>query len=468
MSDTEPKAPRRMPGARRARLALAVAPDHLTVVRLARGVAGVRPVEVLQCALAPPGTSSWPALEDALRELADVLGVSGGSVDAALLRRLGHGKVIALPPVRRAELSALVRRNAHRHFAVRDEPLVADAARLPGSRTGALVPTLAGCAPAALVEAVTAACRAAGFRIGRIVPGGVALAEGARALAPAARRGRVAVIGCAPDAVDLVQVEDGIPRLFQPLASATRVGDALRALEADGAALTGIAVCGSGPQADGVRMALLEDPEFGTRLLRAGAVERVPAEAVAALGAARAGARAPVLLPDAVRAQRAKAARRRTAVLSAAAGVMLLLSAWLHLQGIQRESEAVAARRREIAPRVASALQARNNVESVRARLVSIAALEGGAQGWTREIAALARALPDSAHLRTLAADSDGVRLAGVARSASAVVPALEASPAFARVSLAAPVRWEQGDAGERFDVAALLQRARANDRRPR
>ncbi len=81
-------------------------------------------------------------------------------------------------------------------------------------------------------------------------------------------------------------------------------------------------------------------------------------------------------------------------------------------------------------------------------------------------IAALARALPDSAHLRTFAADSGGLRLAGVARSASAVVPALEASPVFARVSLAAPVRWEQGDAGERFDVAAMLQRAAARNRR--
>jgi hypothetical protein len=354
-----------------------------------------------------------------------------------------------------------VRRNAHRHFAVRDEALVADAARLPGSRAGALAPTLAGCAPTALVEAVTAACAAAGFRVGRIVPGAVALAEGARALAPAARRGRVAVIGCAADAADLVQVEDGIPRLFQPLAGASRVGDALRALEADGAALTGIVVCGSGPEADGVRMALLEDPEFSTRLLRSGAVARIPAEAVAALGGARAGPRSPVLLPDAVRAARAKAARRRTALLSAAAGLVLVLSAWLHLWGIQREAEAVAARRREIAPRVKVALEARANVEGVRARLATIAALEGGAQGWTREIAALARALPDSAHLRTLVADSGGLRLAGVARSASAVVPALEASPAFARVSLAAPVRWEQGDAGERFDVAAMLQRSR-------
>ncbi|HYH83184.1 MAG TPA: PilN domain-containing protein, partial [Longimicrobium sp.] len=110
------------------------------------------------------------------------------------------------------------------------------------------------------------------------------------------------------------------------------------------------------------------------------------------------------------------------------------------------------------------ALEARAAVEHVRARLQALAALEAASPAWTGEIAALARALPDSAHLRTLAGDSAGLRLAGVARSASAVVPALEASRHFERVSLAAPVRWEQGDAGERFDVAAF----RATPGRPR
>jgi tRNA(Met) C34 N-acetyltransferase TmcA len=40
------------------------------------------------------------------------------------------------------------------------------------------------------------------------------------------------------------------------------------------------------------------------------------------------------------------------------------------------------------------------------------------------------------------------------------VVPALAATRRYDRVSLASPVRWEQGDAGERFDVAAFLAAA--------
>jgi Tfp pilus assembly protein PilN len=97
-------------------------------------------------------------------------------------------------------------------------------------------------------------------------------------------------------------------------------------------------------------------------------------------------------------------------------------------------------------------------VEEVRGRLAALARLEREATVWTTELAALARALPDSAHLTTLAADSAGLRLGGLARSASAVVPALEASPRLARVALAAPVRWEAGDAGERFDIAAARE----------
>ncbi|HEU0053160.1 MAG TPA: hypothetical protein VFQ39_08275, partial [Longimicrobium sp.] len=155
----QPRTTGKRTGARKARLALAVAPDHLVVARLRRGPLAPRVLEVLECTLTPPArTGAWPELEEALRELAATLGVSGGTVDVALLRRLAHAKVIPLPPVRAAELPALARRNARRHFALRDEALAADAARLPGPRESGLSPTLAACAPASIVDTVAAAC----------------------------------------------------------------------------------------------------------------------------------------------------------------------------------------------------------------------------------------------------------------------------------------------------------------------
>ncbi|HEU0055559.1 MAG TPA: PilN domain-containing protein, partial [Longimicrobium sp.] len=277
-----------------------------------------------------------------------------------------------------------------------------------------------------------------------------------------------AAVACTPAGGDLVLLEDGVPRLVQPLAPAAdaaaaweRVAAALRAKEEDGRALGSVAILGSGADAAALRDAALADETYGGRVTRATETEEIPAEALLALGAALAGSASPVLLPEALIRDRARRARRRTVAMASGAFALAMLSAGLHLHGINREIEQVEARRRQIATQVRHAREARANVEGVRTRLEAIAALEKESNGWTEDIAALARALPDSAHLRTLSADSTGLRLAGIARSASSVVPALEASPAFERVSLAAPVRWQQGDPGERFDVAAALQPGR-------
>ncbi|HEX6745861.1 MAG TPA: PilN domain-containing protein [Longimicrobium sp.] len=448
---------------RPARLALALAPDHLVAVRL-RGLLAPRPAEVLSCPLAPPEVDGWPALEEALRDLSRELGVARGTVDVALLRRLAHARVLPLPPVRRGELAALVRRGARRHFAVRDEALVADAVRLPLPHAGTLAPALAACAPAALAETIAAACAAAGFRVGTMVPAAAALAAGVRALVPSARFGRTAVVACTAAGPELLMLAAGQPARIQPLAASTSpesptLSDrVLAALHGDEelAACTVVAVCGAEDGAAEVREALMDDERFAGRVASSHALKRLPAEAVIALGAARAGGSAPALLPESILVSRTRSAKRRAIAFSAASAVLLASAGAMHLDGVRREVAAVEARRREIREPVGDALEARAAVERVRGRLTTLAALEAASPAWTGEIAALARALPDSAHLRTLTADSAGMRLAGVARSASAVVPALEASRRFERVSLAAPVRWEQGDAGERFDVAAF------------
>jgi Tfp pilus assembly protein PilN len=444
-----------------------VAPDHVVVARLRRSGGSLRVIEALECPLPPMGADGWPELEDALRELGAVLGACGGTADVALLRRLAHAKVIPLPPVRRDELALLVRRNARRHFAVRDEELVADGVRIPGPRSAALAPTLAACAPLSVVEAVAAACAGAGFRVGKIVPGPAALAEVVRSRLSLARGGRVAALTAGVLGIDLVLMESGIPVRVQPLAAPAeggaaaameRLAHALMNAEEDGCAVAAIVVCGSGDEADALRHAIHADEQYGARLASAPGVEELPAAALVALGAALARPSVPLLLPPAILAQRARRATLRTRAMSAASAVLLATAAGLHLWGLHRELDAIDARRAEIAPAVARAREMRANVDGVRTRLAAIAALENEGDDWTGAIAALAAALPDSAHIRSLATDSVGVRVAGLARSAAEVVPALEAHPRFEHVSLAAPVRFEQGDAGERFDVVAELK----------
>jgi Tfp pilus assembly protein PilN len=76
---------------------------------------------------------------------------------------------------------------------------------------------------------------------------------------------------------------------------------------------------------------------------------------------------------------------------------------------------------------------------------------------WTPTLASLAQALPDSAYLLSMTAEGIELRLAGLAASASTIVPALEASPFLNNVSLTVARRAQGAMDSERFDVAALL-----------
>jgi Tfp pilus assembly protein PilN len=447
---------------RRVHVAIALAPGRMVAVS---GPASRAP-EVLESELVPATRAGWPGLDEALVALAAELGASRGTLDVVLLGRLAHAKVVPLPPVRRAELGTLVARNVRRHFAVRDEALVADAVRVERVREGVPAATLAACAPEAIVEAVEAAAAAAGLKIGRIVPGAVALAEAVCARVPAARRGHVAAVARTFAGAEVVLLRGGIVEGVHPLtvgpaddadSLAARIVAMLQRTAEDRGRVDAVVVCGSEEGDLDLRRALA-GAEGAPPQPAAERVQHIPAEAVLAMGASLARDSVPALLPAAMIRARTRMQQRRTQVLVAASAVLLAASAGFHLHGLQRELDAVLARRAEVAPAVRRAKETRAGVEEVRGRLAALARLEREATVWTTELAALARALPDSAHLTTLAADSAGVRLGGLARSASAVVPALEASPRLARVALAAPVRWEAGDAGERFDIAAARE----------
>jgi Tfp pilus assembly protein PilN len=72
-------------------------------------------------------------------------------------------------------------------------------------------------------------------------------------------------------------------------------------------------------------------------------------------------------------------------------------------------------------------------------------------------LAALAGALPDSAYLLSLSTNGTKVQLTGLAVSAHAVVAPLEASPAFAEVTLSAASRADPLVRRERFELSASV-----------
>ncbi|HEX7049247.1 MAG TPA: PilN domain-containing protein [Longimicrobiales bacterium] len=418
-------------------LGLAVGPERVVAVQLRRTLRGVRPGRVLARDLAPPEEDrGWPGLTAALIELRRELGAAGGRLDIALLRPFGHAKVLRLPPVRGRALSALVARNARRYFLVGVDPALTGVRPIPGRLA------LVGCAPDAAVERITAAVTGAGFRIGGITPASAALVEAVRTLVPGVRRGRTAILADSPGCAELLLLERGAPRRIEPRSAplGEEVDAAVRAASADGAVPDRVVICGeeAGRAASDARPARVALPD---------------AAALAAYGAVLLAGAPPQLLPSGLEAELRHRAGGRSVRLAAAAAGLLVAAGALHLRGLGDELAAVEARRRALSAAVAEAFTAKRSVEDVRARLEAIGNADAERTDWIGLFAELARTLPDSAYLVSLAADSGRLRIEGSAASASSVVPALEGSPWFRDVALAAPVLLNERGAGERFTI---------------
>lgn len=456
----------------RTRWAFAIGPDRIVAVELTRTLWGPRPARVLRRALDPPDDEGWPSLDAALDRLPAASRRHGGEAFVALLRPLARVKTLELPPVRAGDARALLRRNASRYFAFVDGEVVADARRY-GSRRD---PTVGVCAGAEPTGVVADRLRAAGFRVREVAAGPVALVEATRAWLPRARRGRLVVVARSGSGTELVALDRGAPRIFYPIPSGASAGAAA-------AEIAGV-LHDAGRGRDVGRVVLIGDPT-GREELRAALADRgvevepedrsgrrgltrFDADAVAAIGAARAPEQGPSLLPTDLRRRRDRRARRRTAALGIATAALVVLAALAHLWGLGRELDAVQARRHAISAGVRDALASRRALNAVRDRLASVARLERGRPGWTGLVADLARALPDSSHLRSFMATDSTLRISGSAASVAAVVSALEAAPAFGSVALAAPVRRAARDGRERFELTLrLADTVPAMDRSP-
>ncbi len=439
---------------RRSYVGFTVGWDRVVAVELVRGIRGVRPGRVWVRPLDPPGVEagSWPALGDALAELAEIPSIAGATVHVALLRPIGRTKVLRVPPVRRSELRTLVAGNIRRFFLDGPAAGLADARRLRGP--GGPARAVAAVADAAAVDAVVAEVTGAGFRVGGITTAAAALVEAVVSLAPALRRGSVELRVVARDWRERILLDRGEPREIHPLPPAASpepgpAGDA----PADAAGDAG----DRGPDR---RIAF---GPGGADLAGARGLGQEPA-ALAAFGAVLLAGAAPQPVPDGIREEWRRRAGRRTAGLLSLAAALVVASCGAHYWGLVRELEAVRAGRRAIVGPVAETLAARDAVRAVRTRLEAIARAESGRHAWAERLATLASALPDSAHLSTLVADGATLRLEGLAESTSAVVMALDSSGWFREVELAAPVVRQENALRERFTIALILEERPAPD----
>ncbi len=415
-------------------LGAAVGEDGLTVVvagrRLGRGLV---PREVRRRPLsAGPEGDRWPELRDALSELRTGLGLDGDArpeIHVALLPTLALTRVVDLPTADREALRKLARREADRHFlSVPDDP-VADAWSLE-RRRGEPSPCVLACAGGSTARAVAGAVASAGFRPGLTTAGAWTAAEAATVLDEELRDGRIRLrLGADGDASDLT-LEEGRLAAVRP---GTR---------------------GAGAVADGA-----EAGERGRTVDEAHPLAGLDAPALAAFGALVAPEEGPSLAPPEPRAAWRRRRRARAGLMAGAAAAVLIAAGWLHLWGLDRELAAVEARRAAVAGAVEEAEAARSAALRLEELLGGIAALPRPGPAWSRVVAEVGRRMPASAHLRVLDAGAeDGVRLAGTARSPSALVPRLEASPLFRDVTLASVSRSAGGSGdGDAFEITLRL-----------
>ncbi|MEE9280666.1 MAG: PilN domain-containing protein, partial [Myxococcota bacterium] len=419
------------------RLGLAIGPDRIIAVELLRTRGGLRPGRVRSRAFTPPlEDRAWPKLTAAVSELLTALSARGGTASIALLRPLAHAKAITVPPVGRSQVGPLVAHNASRYFIVGDDPVVADAVLLSGVRRTGPARALAVCAKQRLVDAIYAGVSEAGLHPESITAASLALTAALRRLKPDTRRSAFVMAVCSHDWMEGVAVQRGLPRFLEPwshrgvedVADLTEhiVNDAFGEAMPDESTLGTLVLAGSEK-----RRGLVEAQIRG----RGGAVLDGPGlrdlepAALAAFGAAVMPEGAPHLLPAGARRERRRREVRRVALISTAAAVVFSVAAGFHLWGAGRELDAVTAERQALAVDVREALELRGTAAAIRVRLEAISRVEATIPHWTSALAALAQTLPDSAYLVSLNTDGLQLRLAGMARSASSVVPALQASP---------------------------------------
>jgi Tfp pilus assembly protein PilN len=437
------------------RLGLAIGLDRVVAVELRHTARGVRPGRVHARSLgSEPGNAAWPELGEALGELLEALDAQRATVDVALLPPLASSKVLSLPRLRRRDLRTLVERNSKRFFLVQGQRVVADAAPLRGGLSPGPRPTLGVYADADLMETIEYALSQAGLACTAIFPAATALVEAVGVLEPRARRDRLVVAIAAQEWKEGVALERGRPvsvenwtwvRAAELPAAATRMGDQAFGDDAVRRVLS-LGAHGAGERWGAVeREEMLDDD--------AASLHEFEPAALAAFGATLLSEDAPVLLSPTCRQQRARRVTRRVSALLSAAVLTLGLVAHLHLSGVRRELEAVMAQREAHATAVTAAFELQWLAGALRERLDAIVQQQATQSNWTPTLAALAQALPDSAYLLSVTADSGGLRLEGIAPEAAAAVRALQASSQLKDVQLLAAFRQDGIDDFERFDL---------------
>jgi hypothetical protein len=177
-----------------------------------------------------------------------------------------------------------------------------------------------------------------------------------------------------------------------------------------------------------------------------------------------AAATGPEIRSEETRAREQASVRRVAWTVLAVAGVALLVSAFVHYQGVRRELAHVQAERAALRPQVEASLVGRSSVDAAYRQVAALAAASRAAPRWSVVLADLTAQLSDDASLSAFRARGDSIFIDGVATEAAPVFDELMRVPGVTGVRATAPVRREsvEGQAPvEHFSLGAQLARGR-------
>jgi len=174
------------------------------------------------------------------------------------------------------------------------------------------------------------------------------------------------------------------------------------------------------------------------------------------------------LLPEGVASARAAWSRRLAARLWLGTAALVLLSLGLARWDVARELAAIRTERATLRAQVTSAMTIREQLETGRVTLATLAQAEANAARWTTILGLLAEQLPSDAYLTGFRGQGDSLALEGTAEEAGGVFGALQQADGIAGVQATAPIRQVVGEDEvpvERFALTVHLRQADAEVR---
>jgi len=451
--------------ATRRRLRIGIALSDREAVGVVQGRKGA-PTATVSLTLPDEGADPGPEITRAFTELKERLEgagaglTAGAEVHLTLLPPLADVRLISFPPMRKAEVEAVLSRDVSRYFFGPSQPRVVGV-RAPNGNgktkqetDGASVPVLAAAAPLAVLEAAAEALSRVGWRGRSFSPAHAGWLSAAGSSKGNPFRAVVAAVG---DTAHVLRLEGANPVGVRRLSS-----DDLPALET---------ALGETPG----RVLALGTPQFSDSLQGALAgkgwvVSRDPAGWPDARegAAARAAEGQLELVPPALLEEREGRSRRSAFLLVAAAVVLILAAAGANLWGAYRELGAVQDQRAAIRAEVGPLLVARDSLTLLRQRVETVEDLARTAPVWTRSLVELAALLPPDTHLTGFFASGDTLELEAEGLRAGEAIQILREAGLFEEIRLQGIVEreLEEGETVvERFSLRARLPEREGGDR---